>query len=46
VPARIHVVAVEAAELDVVGVGLTPAVAAAVGPAADEVRRAVRALGA
>jgi hydrogenase maturation protease len=46
VPARIHVVAVEVAELDVVGVGLTPAVAAAVGPATDEVRRAVRALGA
>jgi hydrogenase maturation protease len=44
VPARIHVVAVEVEELDVVGVGLTPAVAAAVAPAAAEVRRAVAAL--
>jgi hydrogenase maturation protease len=46
VPARIHVVAIEVEELDVVGVGLTPAVAAAVAPAADEVRRALEALGA
>ncbi|HEX9241590.1 MAG TPA: hydrogenase maturation protease [Anaeromyxobacter sp.] len=46
VPARIHVVAVEVAELDTIGVGLGPAVAAAVAPAAEEVRRAVRALGA
>jgi hydrogenase maturation protease len=45
VPARIQVVAIEVEEMEVVGIGLTPAVAAAVGPAADEVRRAVAALG-
>jgi hydrogenase maturation protease len=41
VPSRIHVVAVEALELTTVGEGLTPAVAAAVEPAADAVRAAV-----
>jgi len=44
VPSRIHVVAVEVLELDVVGEGLTPAVAAAVAPAADAVRAALRAM--
>jgi hypothetical protein len=38
------VVAVEVLELDVVGEGLTPAVAAAVAPAADAVRAALRAM--
>jgi hydrogenase maturation protease len=46
VPSRIHVVAVEALELDVVGEGLSPAVEAAVAPAAEEVRRAVKRLSA
>ena len=46
VPARIHVVAIEVVELETIGVGLTPAVAAAVAPAAEAVRRAVAALGA
>ena len=41
VPARIRVVAVEVLELDVVGLGLTPPVAAAVAPAVEAVRRAV-----
>ena len=44
VPARIRVVAIEVQELDTIGVGLTPAVAAAVAPAAEAVRAAVAAL--
>jgi hydrogenase maturation protease len=44
VPSRIHVVAVEVLELDTVGEGLTPAVEAAVGPAAAAARAAVAAL--
>jgi hydrogenase maturation protease len=46
VPERIHVVAVEAEDLDTVGEGLTPAVEAAVAPAAAEVRRVAQALSA
>lgn len=41
VPSRIHVVAVEVLELETVGEGLTPPVAAAVEPAAAAVREAV-----
>jgi hydrogenase maturation protease len=44
VPARIHVVAVEVLEMDTIGEGLTPPVAAAVAPAAEAVRAAVAAL--
>ena len=44
VPTRIEVVAIEAEELDRVGEGLTPAVAAAVPEAVAAVRRAVAAL--
>ncbi len=44
VPTRILVVAVEVLDLDTVGEGLTPAVEAAVGPAAEAVRRAVETL--
>ncbi len=44
VPSRIHVVAVEAVDLETVGEGLTPEVAAAVEPAAAAVREAVRTL--
>jgi hydrogenase maturation protease len=46
VPSRIHVVAVEVLDMETVGEGLSPEVAAAVAPAADAVREAVRALGA
>ncbi|HEY6100442.1 MAG TPA: hydrogenase maturation protease [Anaeromyxobacter sp.] len=46
VPSRIHVVAVEVLDMATVGEGLTPAVAAAVAPAAAAVREAVRALAA
>jgi hydrogenase maturation protease len=45
VPSRIHVVAVEVVDMETVGEGLTPEVAAAVAPAAAAVRAAVRALG-
>jgi hypothetical protein len=41
VPSRIHVVAVEVLEMETVGEGLTPPVAAAVEPAAAAVRSAV-----
>ena len=41
VPSRIHVVAVEVLEMETVGEGLTPSVAAAVEPAAAAVRAAV-----
>jgi hydrogenase maturation protease len=41
VPAAIHVVAVEVEDMERVGEGLTPAVEAAVVPAADAVRAAV-----
>lgn len=44
VPARIHVVAIEVLDMEEVGEGLTPAVAAAVPEAARAVRTAVRAL--
>jgi hydrogenase maturation protease len=44
VPARVHVVAVEVLEMETVGEGLTPAVAAAVPAAAAAVRAAVAAL--
>ena len=44
VPSRIHVVAIEVLEMETVGEGLTPAVAAAVAPAAEAVRAAVAAL--
>jgi hydrogenase maturation protease len=44
VPSRVHVVAVEVVDMATVGEGLTPEVAAAVAPAADAVREAVRAL--
>jgi hydrogenase maturation protease len=44
VPSSIHVVAIEVLEMDTVGEGLTPAVAAAVEPAAEAVRAAVAAL--
>lgn len=44
VPSRVHVVAVEVLDLENVGEGLTPAVEAAVAPAAEAVRRAVAAL--
>ena len=44
VPSRIHVVAVEVLDMETIGEGLTPAVEAAVAPAADAVRRAVAAL--
>ncbi len=44
VPSRFHVVAIEVVDLETVGEGLTPAVAAAVAPAAAAVRDAVRAL--
>ena len=46
VPSRVHVVAIEVADMESVGEGLTPEVAAAVEPAAAAVREAVRALGA
>ncbi len=46
VPSRIHVVAVEVADMETVGEGLTPAVGAAVPAAAEAVRRALAALGA
>ena len=46
VPSRIEVVAVEALELDEVGEGLTPAVAAAIPAAVAAVRRAAAALAA
>ncbi len=46
VPSRIHVVAVEVLDVETVGEGLGPQVAAAVRPAADAVREAVRALAA
>lgn len=46
VPSRIEVVAVEALELDEVGEGLTPAVAAAIPAAVAAVRRAATALAA
>ena len=44
VPAAVRVVAVEVLDMENVGEGLTPAVEAAVRPAADAVRRAVEAL--
>ncbi len=44
VPAAVHVVAVEVLEMESVGEGLTPAVEAAVAPAAEAVRRAAEAL--
>lgn len=44
VPSRIHVVAVEVEDMESIGVGLTPAVEAAIAPAAAAVRDAVRAL--
>lgn len=44
VPSRIHVIAVEVLEMDTIGEGLTPPVAAAVGPAVEAVRAAVEAL--
>ncbi|HEX9050652.1 MAG TPA: hydrogenase maturation protease [Anaeromyxobacter sp.] len=46
VPSRVHVVAIEVLDMETVGEGLTPEVAAAVAPAAEAVRDAVRALGA
>ena len=46
VPSRIHVVAIEVADMETVGEGLTPEVAAAVGPAAAAVRGAVATLAA
>jgi hydrogenase maturation protease len=45
VPERIELVLVEVEVLDLVGEGLTPAVAAAVGPAEAAVREAVKKLG-
>jgi hydrogenase maturation protease len=45
VPSRIHVVAIEVVDMETVGEGLTPEVAAAVPPAVEAVRSAVRALG-
>jgi hydrogenase maturation protease len=44
VPSRVHVVAVEVADMETVGEGLTPAVLAAVPAAAEAVRSAVEAL--
>lgn len=44
VPEKVHVVAVEVLDMETVGEGLTAAVEAAVGPAAEAVRRAVEAL--
>jgi hydrogenase maturation protease len=44
VPARIHVVAVEVEDVETVGEGLSPAVAASVGRAAEAARAAVAAL--
>ncbi len=44
VPSRFHVVAIEVVDMETVGEGLTPEVAAAVAPAAAAVRDAVRAL--
>jgi hydrogenase maturation protease len=44
VPSRIHVVAIEVLDMESVGEGLTPEVALAVAPAADEARRAAAAL--
>lgn len=44
VPSRVHVVAVEVLDMENVGEGLTLEVEAAVGPAAEAVRRAVAAL--
>lgn len=44
VPAAVHVVAVEVLDMETVGEGLTPAVEAAVAPAAEAVRRAVETL--
>jgi hydrogenase maturation protease len=46
VPSRVHVVAIEAAELDEIGEGLTPAVAAAVDRAVAAVRQACAEAGA
>jgi hydrogenase maturation protease len=45
VPSRIHVVAVEVADMETVGESLSPQVAAAIPAAVAEVRRAVAALG-
>ncbi len=45
VPSRVHVVAVEVADMETVGEGLSPPVAAAVPGAVAAVRRAVAALG-
>jgi hydrogenase maturation protease len=45
VPSRIHVVAVEVADMETIGEGLSPAVAAAVPGAVAETRRAAAALG-
>jgi hydrogenase maturation protease len=44
VPSRVHVVAVEVADMETVGEGLSPLVAAAVPAAVAEVRRAAAAL--
>ena len=44
VPARIHLVAIEAAELEEIGEGLTPAVAAAIPAAVEAVREAAKLL--
>jgi hydrogenase maturation protease len=44
VPSRIHVVAIEVLDMESVGEGLAPEVAAAVAPAADEARRAAASL--
>jgi hypothetical protein len=46
VPSRFHVVAVEVLDMETVGEGLTPEVAAAVAPAAAAVRAAVALLAA
>jgi hydrogenase maturation protease len=46
VPERIELVLIEAEVMDLVGEGLTPAVAAAVGPAVEAVREAVARMGA
>ncbi len=44
VPSRVHVVAIEVLDMETVGEGLTPEVAAAVAPGAAAVREAIRAL--
>ncbi len=44
VPSRVHAVAIEVVDMETVGEGLTPEVAAAVAPGAAAVREAVRAL--